>query len=144
MSDDRTSILARGTAGAGRVAARALIAFVAIVGVGTAGFALPQWGGRVPLPHLAIGIAVATLVRWGRGMWPVVLAAIIAIDVLHGSTLIHTASAAAGLTLGSLLAAWILERRGFDPSFRHYRDVPLFLAAVMAGMLLQVLAGASS
>jgi PAS domain S-box-containing protein len=144
MSDDRASILARGTAGAAGIALRALAAFAAIVGAGALGFALPLWGARVPLPHLAIGIAVATLVRWGRGMWPVVLAAIVTVDVLHGSTPVHMVAAAAGLTLGPLLAAWILERRRFDPGFGHYRDVPLFLVAVMLGMLVQVLIGALS
>ncbi len=141
MSDDRAPIPGRGPASGARIAARALVAFAAIVTAGTIGFALPHWGGRVPLPHLAIGIAVATLVRWGRGLWPVVLAAIVTIDVVHGSTPVHTAAAATGLTLAPLLVAWILERRRFDPGFRRYRDVPLFLAAAMIGMLVQVLTG---
>jgi two-component system, NarL family, sensor histidine kinase DegS len=141
MSDDQASNpdgVAGRTAGA---SARALLAFTAIFGAGALGFALPLWGGRLALPHLATGIAVATLTRWGRGLWPAVAAAGIAINLAHHATPVQSAFVGAGLAAGAWLTARILERWRFDPTFAHYRDAPLFLAATVVGMVLPAAVG---
>ena len=41
-----------------------------------------------------------------------------------------------GLAASSALTLWLLERCGFDRTFRHGRDVPLFIGAAAIGMSL--------
>jgi PAS domain S-box-containing protein len=141
MSDDRASTPDSGARRTAVAATRALIAFTAIFGAGALGFALPLWGGRLALPHLATGIAVATLTRWGRGLWPAVAAAGIAINLAHHAAPVPSAFVGAGLAAGAWLTAWLLERWHFDPTFARYRDAPLFLAATLVGMVLPATVG---
>jgi len=113
---------------------RALAVFAVTFAAGAIGFALPQWGARLALPLLPSGVAVGALVRFGRGLWPAVFAAEVAIELRNGTPLLPTLIIAAGLPVGAWITAWILERRGFDPTFARARDVPLFLAATAVGM----------
>jgi PAS domain S-box-containing protein len=113
-----------------------LIAFAGIFTAGFIGFALPGLGARVALPLLPSGIAIAVNYRWGLRMWSAVFAAGIAIDLSEGQPLIASIGVGIGLAGGSALTAWLLERRGFDPSFGRARDVPLFIAAAAIGMVL--------
>ena len=119
-----------------RAAGRALLVLVATLASGALGFALPHFGARLALPLLPSGIAVAALVRWGRGLWPAVYIAELAIELLNGTSLPQSLVVAAGLPAGAWLTARHLERRGFDPNFTRARDVPLFLVATVVGMAL--------
>jgi PAS domain S-box-containing protein len=115
---------------------RWLLAFALIFATGALGFALPHFGSSLQLPLLPSGIAVAATYRWGRRLWPAVFAAGAAIELSTHNPLVAAIGVGIGLAGGAVLAAWILERRGFDPSFSRARDVPLFIFAAMLGMTL--------
>jgi PAS domain S-box-containing protein len=115
---------------------RALVVFAGTFATGALGLALPHFGARLALPILPSGIAVAALVRWGRGLWPAVFAAELAIELFNGNGPVQSVVIACGLPLGAWLTAWLLERYRFERTFAHSRDVPLFLAATVAGMVL--------
>jgi PAS domain S-box-containing protein len=113
-----------------------LLAFAAIFAAGALGFALPSWGASLALPLLPSGFAVAAMYRWGRHMWPAVLAAGIAIDLATHDPLIAAIGVGVGLASGAGLSAWILEWRRLDPGFGRASDVPLFIFAAAVGMTL--------
>ena len=129
-----------------------LILFAAIIASGLAGFVLPLLGARFFLPLLPSGIAVAACYRWGRRMWPVVFAAVATVDFIHhhvidrtlglAPSLVEAVAVGAGLAGGAALTASLLERRNFDPSFAHARDVPLFILFSAVGMTLMPALGA--
>ena len=120
---------------------RMLLAFAAIFATGALGFALTSLGAHLSLPLLPSGFAVAALYRWGRPMWPAVFAAGFAIDMSTHQPLIAAIGVGVGLTAGAALTAWILEWRGFDPSFSRASDVPLFIVAAALGMTLAPVGG---
>ena len=66
---------------------RWLITFSAVFTAGAVGFMLPSIGTQPTLPLLAGGIAAAACIRWGRWMWPAVLAAGIGVGTLFGQFL---------------------------------------------------------
>jgi PAS domain S-box-containing protein len=113
-----------------------LVTFAAVFTAGAVGSMLPSIGAQPTLPLLAGGIAAAACIRWGRRMWPAVLAAGIGVDLWTHHTL--TASVGVGVARAgaALLTAWILERRGFDSGFGRARDVPLFIAAAAIGTMI--------
>ena len=113
-----------------------LLLFAATYVTGFVGFALPHWGARLALPLLPSGVAVGALVRFGRGLWPAVFAAELAIELGNGTAVLQSLLVAGGLPLGAWLTARTLERHDFDPLFRRARDVPLFLVASAIGMAL--------
>jgi PAS domain S-box-containing protein len=115
---------------------RMLLAFAAIFATGALGLALPSLGASLSLPLLPSGIAVAAMYRWGRQMWPAVLAAGIAIDLSTQPQLMAAIGVGVGLAGGAALSAWILEWRRFDPSFSRANDVLLFIFAAAVGMTL--------
>ena len=113
---------------------RWLLAGFAIFATGMLGFELPRFGGTTTLPLLPGGIAVALTYRWGRAMWPAVLAGSLAIDLTLGHSVVGSIAVAVGFTLGSQFFAVLLARRGFDPDFGRASDVPLFVGAALASM----------
>ncbi|MBS0396969.1 MAG: MASE1 domain-containing protein, partial [Proteobacteria bacterium] len=121
--------------------ARGALAAAAVLGTSALGFALPSFGGRVTLPHLATGIAVAALVRGGRSLWPAVGLACIGADLLQSATWVESTFVGIGFAAGAWLIAWLLERHDFDHTFARARDVPLFLAATLIGTTLPATIG---
>lgn len=101
-----------------------LVTFAAIFTAGAVGFMLPSIGVHPTLPLLANGIAAAACIRWGRRMWPAVMAAGIAIDLWMHQALIASLGVGIGAAAAAVLTAWLLERRGFDAGFGRARDVP--------------------
>ena len=99
------------------------LAFALIFATGALGFALPSFGGSLPLLILPSGVAVAAMYRWGRRMWPAMFAAGVAIDWSTHQPLVAAIGVGIGLAGGAALTVWVLERRGFDPSFSRARDV---------------------
>ncbi len=120
----------------GTFTVRLIIVFASIFAVGTLAFTLPSLGGRLSLPLLPSGIAVAATYRWGRRMWPAVFAGGMAIDLWGGQPLVACIGVGAGLAGGAWLSEWLLQRGGFDASFARAKDVPLFILAAAAGMTL--------
>ena len=117
-------------------AVRLIIVFTSIFVVGALAFTLPSLGGRLSLPLLPSGIAVAAAYRWGRRMWPAVFLAGVAIELRLHQTPMDAIGVGAGLAGGAFLAAWIMERGGFDSNFARAKDVPLFILAAAVGMTL--------
>jgi PAS domain S-box-containing protein len=115
---------------------RWLFTFVAIFTAGAVGFMLPRVGAHPTLPLLGSGIAVAACVRWGRRMWPAVLAAGIGIDLWTHKPLIASLGVGLGVAGSAVFTAWLLERRGFDAGFGRARDAPLFILAAAFGTVI--------
>ncbi len=115
---------------------RLLIVFAAVFLAGAVAFALPRLGGRLAVPLLPSGFALALTYRWGRGVWPAVFAAGFAIDLCFGQPILASIGVGTGLASGTWVAVRLLERGGFDESFSRAKDVPLFLLAVAIGMTL--------
>ena len=86
---------------------------------------LPSAGAHPTLPLLAGGIAAAACIRWGRHMWPAVLAAGVVIDLWMHQALIASVGVGMGAAGAAVFTAWILERRGFDSGFGRARTSPI-------------------
>jgi PAS domain S-box-containing protein len=112
------------------------LAFALIFATGALGAEVPSLGGGLPLLILPSGFAVGAMYRWGWRMWPAVFGAGVAIEILTRSPLIAATGVGIGLAAGAALTTWVLERRGFDPSFGRAKDVPLFILAAAIGMTL--------
>ncbi|MBS0396980.1 MAG: MASE1 domain-containing protein, partial [Proteobacteria bacterium] len=123
------------------VAVRGAVLALAVFATSALGFAVPHFGGRLHLLLLPSGIAVAALVRWGRGLWPAVLLAELGFELWAGTRLVPALVIAAGLPAGAFATAWLLERHRFDRGFSHARDVPVFLAATLLGMAVTSIIG---
>ena len=115
---------------------RWLATFIAVFTAGAVGFMLPSVGLHPTLPLLAGGIAAAACIRWGRRMWPAVLAAGVGIDLWLRQPLIASLAVGLGATGAAVFTAWFLEWRGFDAGFGRARDVPLFILAAAIGTMI--------
>ncbi len=113
-----------------------LATFAAVFTAAAVGFMLPSIGAHPTLPLLAGGIAAAVCIRWGRRMWPAVLAGGVSIDLWLRQPLIASLGVGIGATAAALFTAWFLEWRGFDPGFGRARDVPLFILAAVIGTMI--------
>jgi PAS domain S-box-containing protein len=109
---------------------------LAVFATGALGFALPRFGSRLSLVLLPSGFAVAAVCRWGRWMWTAVFAGGMAIELANRQTLLVSVGVGAGLAAAAAAVSWLLERGGFDGSFRRARDVPMFVLASGLGMTL--------
>src|SRR5271165_2248781 len=118
------------------VTVRLIIVFASIFVVGVVAFTLPSLGGRLSLPLLPSGIAVAAAYRWGRRMCPAVFFAGMAIELWLQQTLMDAVGIGAGLAGGAWPAGVPMERRGFYAGFGRAKDVPLFILAAAVGMTL--------
>ena len=118
------------------ITVRLTIVFASIFVVGVVAFTLPSLGGRLSLPLLPSGIAVAAAYRWGRRMWPAIFAAAMAIELWLHHTFQQAIGVGAGLAGGAWLSAWLMERGGFDSNFSRAKDVPLFIVCAVIGMTL--------
>ena len=114
---------------------RLLLAFAVIFAAGVLGFALPRFGGSLPLLILPSGFAVAAMYRWGRRLWPAVFAAGTVTDLWAHQPLVTALAVGTGLAAGAALTAWLLEQRDFDPSFSRGKDVVGFILAAALGMV---------
>lgn len=120
-----------------RITTRALLlVFAAIFAIGAIGFSLPSIGSRLTLSLMPSGVAVAATYRLGRRVWPAVFLAGLAIELWITQPLWASLGVGTGLAGGAWLSTWLLERLGFDSGFSRAKDVPLFILAVAAGMLL--------
>src|ERR1700689_3117010 len=97
------------------------VTFAAMFSAGAIGFTLPSVGPHPTLPLFGTGIAVAACVRWGRRMWPSVLAAAAAVDLWTHLPLVASLGVGLGASGCAVFTAWYLERRGFDSNFGRAR-----------------------
>ncbi len=124
MSSDRIPIL------------KLLVTFVAVFTAGAVGFTLPSIGAHPTLPLLVGGIAAAACIRWGRRMWPAVLAGGLSIDLWLKQPLVASLVVGIGATAAAVFTAWFLELRAFNAGFNRARDVPLFIVAAGIGTMI--------
>jgi PAS domain S-box-containing protein len=115
---------------------RLFLVFAAIFLIGAIGFSLPSIGSRLTLSLMPSGVAVAATYRLGRRVWPAVFLAGLAIELWNSQPFWASFAVGIGLAGGAWLSTWLLDRLAFDPSFSHAKDVPLFILAVAAGMML--------
>jgi PAS domain S-box-containing protein len=102
---------------------------------GRFGLALSDPVSHITLVWPATGIAVAALVRWGFGCWPGVFLGAILVERSLEHSWAGAAGIAVGNTIGPVLAAWVLNRGGFDAAFERRRDLGVFCLAAMVGMV---------
>ena len=105
------------------------------------GLLIPYVGTHISLVWLPTGIAVAAFRRWGAGMAPAVWVAAAAANASIGGPLWIALLVGAGNTAGTLLAALLLRRWGFDDRLLQRRDITVFLAAIVLGMAVTSLNG---
>jgi PAS domain S-box-containing protein len=115
---------------------RLLLVFTSIFAIGAIGIHLASIGGRLSLTLLPSGVAAAAIFRFGRRVWPAVFLAGVALELWIPQPIWTALGVGIGLSGGASLSAWLLERLGFDSSFSRAKDVPLFILAVAAGMIV--------
>ena len=86
------------------------------------------------------GVAVAALLVLGRGMWPAVAIAALAVNAPINETLLAAAVTAVGNTLAPYLAVVLLGRVGFRRDLGRQRDA---LAIIFVGALTAMLVSAT-
>lgn len=130
-----------GTPGVLLVLMRVLVVFAAILSICTTGVEPPGWGGHVAVWLLGSGIALAAVIRWGWVQYFPIYAAEVLVDVLNRRALEPALLACVGLPAGVLATVWLLRRYGFRDTFERGRDMPLFIGAALAGMLIPAAVG---
>jgi serine phosphatase RsbU (regulator of sigma subunit)/integral membrane sensor domain MASE1/anti-sigma regulatory factor (Ser/Thr protein kinase) len=86
------------------------------------------------------GVAVAAMLVLGRGVWPAVAVAALAVNLPISETLLAAAVTAVGNTVAPYLAVVLLHRAGFRRQLARQRDA---LAIIFVGALLAMLVSAS-
>jgi PAS domain S-box-containing protein len=117
-------------------ALRLFLVFASIFAIGALSFYLPSIGSRLALTLMPSGVAFALTYRLGRRVWPAVFLAGLAIELWDAEPLWASLGVGIGLASGTWLSTWLLKRLEFDSSFSRAKDVPLFILAVAAGMIL--------
>jgi hypothetical protein len=120
---------------------RALLVFTATLSISTTGLQPPGWSGHLAVWLLASGIALAAVIRWGWVQCLPIYAADVVVDVLNRRPLELALLSGLGLPAGVLTTAWLLRRYGFHDTFERSRDMPLFIGAALAGMLIPAVVG---
>ncbi len=142
MTADRMQAVAANGASPSREAswyrwmARESFAFGAVTATGLIGLSLPAFGARTNLTLLPSGLALALTYRWGARLWPAILLAGAAIEVLRHSPLQYALGVGVGLAGATALGVGLLAHLGFDPRFARLRDVGVFFAALCVGMAI--------
>lgn len=120
---------------------RMLLLVVAYCFAGWLGLTLPFIGSKVTLFWLPTGIAVAGLYVYGLRVWPGVFCGALLVNFYTGSNVVEALAIAAGNTLAPVLTTVLLRWWRCRPQLLHRRDVPLFCAAAMLGMLVSATVG---
>lgn len=120
---------------------RALLVFAAILSISTSGLQPPGWSGHLAVWLLGSGIALAAVIRWGWVQYIPIYAANVLVDVLNRRPLEPALLAEVGLPAGVFITVWLLRRYDFHDTFERGRDMPLFIGAALAGMLIPAAVG---
>ncbi|MBI3901729.1 MAG: EAL domain-containing protein [Nitrosomonadales bacterium] len=123
---------------------RILLLVAAYFVTGWLGLQIPYTGSHITLVWLPTGIAVAALLRWGRGSWPGIGIGAFLVNLSIGSSLLLAAGIAVGNTLGPLLCAEWLRQTGFHAAFDRQKDVGTFIVAAGMGMAVSALCGTTN
>jgi PAS domain S-box-containing protein len=117
---------------------------LAYIATGWLGLQIPYIGSHITLVWFPTGIAVAALLRWGKGYWPGVYVGAFVVNLIIGSALPLAAGIAVGNTLGPILTVAWLKRMEFHPGLNRQRDVGLFIVAAGLGMTVSALGGVAN
>ena len=120
----------------GYLAARLLTVGLTYYIAARLGLLIPYVGSHVSLVWLPTGIATAAYWRWGRLMGLSVFVAAFTVNYQIGGPIWMGMGIALGNTLGPSLATSLLTRWAFDASLTSSRDLAVYLAAVMLGMVV--------
>ncbi len=135
---------ASAVASAARAAYLVELLLVALVyfGAGWAGLQLASVTKQISVVWLDTGIALALLVLRGRRLWPAIMVASLAANLVTGAPVLTSAWIAAGDTLEAVIGATALLRVGFHPSLRRLHDVAsLFLLAACISTVIGATVG---
>lgn len=123
------------------VVVRVLLVFAASLSISTSGLEPPGWSGHLAVWLLGSGIALAAVIRWGWVQYFPIYAANVLVDVINRRPLGPALLAEVGLPAGVFTAVWLLRRYDFHDTFERSRDMPLFIGAALAGMLIPAAVG---
>src|SRR5687767_13217014 len=111
---------------------------VAYVAAARMGFLVAFAAEQITTVWAPTGIALATLLHWGRRLWPAIWLAAFAANATTEAPLWTAAMIATGNTLEAVVAASLLSRaRGFDPALRRLADTVRFI--VVGGVLATII-----
>jgi diguanylate cyclase (GGDEF)-like protein/PAS domain S-box-containing protein len=119
-----------------RTLLRAALVMLAIYGSGRLASVYPHIGSSVALLWPPAGIALAALWRWGPAQLPAVAAGAAWLAWSATASPALTAAVALGHAGAPAVAAWWLEKRGFDDTLADRRDLTLWLIAALASSLV--------
>nr|WP_165794868.1 EAL domain-containing protein [Solimicrobium silvestre] len=108
---------------------------------GWLGLQIPYAGTHITLVWLPTGIAVASLLLWGRSVWPGIFLGAVLVNFSIGSTWLLASGIAVGNTLAPLLTVALLRRSEFHAVFDRKKDVGTFILAACLGMLVSASSG---
>ena len=118
-----------------------LLTIVLYLGAGHIGLAIPYTNPNVSLIWLPTGIAIASLMRFGHLMLPIIYLSAVILEYSAGFPLAVAAALGVGSTAGPFLSSWILRKQGFLTDFSRRRDVLGFSVATMLGMCISATGG---
>ena len=121
---------------------RILALAVAYAVSGYMGLAIP-YISNITLIWLPTGIAVAALARWGTTCWPGIALGALAVELTVVPPL-PAVTVTVTNTLAPVVTVWLLNRWGFHRDFDRHRDILIFVAAALAGMLISSTGGIST
>jgi PAS domain S-box-containing protein len=123
------------------LAATALVYFIA----GKLGLALAYGPQPVSTIWPASGIALATLVIFGAGLWPGVLLGAFLVNITSSESIATAAAIAVGNTLEAVIGVKLLHLLRFDGSLKRIRDVfSLFFVAGIFSTLVSATIGTAA
>lgn len=118
-----------------------LLIVLAYFAAGRIGLSIPYVNPNVSLIWLPTGIAITSMLRYGKLAVAAVFISAWVLEISAGFSILVSGSLAIGNTLGPLLSKWILRKQGFRRDFSRRRDVIGFGLAVMAGMCISASGG---
>lgn len=117
---------------------------LAYFATGWLGLKTPYAGTHITLIWLPTGLAVAAVLRWGRGVWPGIALGAFLVNLAIGSSWPLAAAIAVGNTLAPILCLVYLTRFQFDTAFSRQKDVGLFIVGAALGMTVSATFGTAS
>lgn len=128
----------------------AYLVFLTVIGglyIGAAklGIHLPVAHGVITPVWAPTGIALASLVLFGRRLWPAVALGALVANATSGASFDQAAAISVGNTLEAALGATLLLRVGFRPTLDRVRDVlALILLAAVASTMVSATNGVTT
>lgn len=125
--------------------AKLVVVFSAYFYTAKVGLSLDAVSGFATLIWAPTGIALASLLLGGLGLWPALAAGAFAINLTMGASAGSCLGIAFGNTLEAVLAAYWLTRFGFHPALDRLKDLVIFVCiGVVAAPVVSATFGVTS